>query len=179
MDTLSRCPENIVLIGFMGSGKSTVGRLLARKSGRYFLDADALIESQQGRPIPEIFTKEGEAFFRKLESESAEWMAKCVRGTVISTGGGMPLVVERLQDIGTVVYLKLPFEKILERIPPGERNGRPLFGDIERAERLYTEREKVYEARAHLTVDASASAEEVVETVLSLLAQHGGRHERG
>ncbi len=169
MDIRSDCPENIVLIGFMGSGKSTVGRLLARRSGRYFLDADALIESQQGRPIPKIFTEEGEEFFRKLESESAEWMAKCVRGTVISTGGGMPLVVERLRDIGTVVYLKLPFEKILERIPPKERRGRPLFSDIESAERLYMEREKVYEARAHITVDASASAEEVAEAIFRAL----------
>ncbi len=161
-----RCPDNIVLIGFMGSGKSTVGRLLARESGRYFLDADTLIESQQGRAIPEIFEKEGEEYFRALERESAEWMAACVRGTVISTGGGMPIVTERLRDMGRVVYLEIAFEKIVERIDSAQRSRRPLFSDLEKAEELFERRRKIYESRADITVDASAPAERVVEEIL-------------
>ena len=170
-DTFSRCPENIVLIGFMGSGKSTVGRILAKKSGRFFLDADVLIESQQGRAVSEIFTENGEAFFRRLERESAEWMASCVRGTVISTGGGMPLVTERLGDIGRVVYLKLPFEKILERISPRERSRRPLFADPQKARKLYLQREGIYESKAEAIVDAAAPAEEVADAILRSLAE--------
>ncbi|BBG64826.1 shikimate kinase I [Hydrogenimonas sp.] len=170
MGISSSCPENIVLIGFMGSGKSTVGRLLARRSGRYFLDADALIESQQGRPIPEIFAKEGEGFFRALERESAEWMAECVRGTVISTGGGMPIVTKRLRDIGRVVYLKIAFEKILERIPHSELQKRPLFSERKSAEALFMEREKIYGELAEIVVDASAPPEAVAEEILRKIA---------
>ncbi|BDY12859.1 shikimate kinase [Hydrogenimonas cancrithermarum] len=144
-----------------------MGRLLAQKSGRYFLDADALIESAQGRAIASIFNEEGEAYFRELERESARWMAECVRGSIISTGGGMPLVVERLHDIGVVVYLKLPFEKILERISPEERAKRPLFHDLAEAKRLFERREKIYEAQAQITVDADRPAGEIVEKIMS------------
>ncbi|WP_457598029.1 shikimate kinase [Hydrogenimonas sp.] len=165
----SGCPENIVLIGFMGSGKSTVGRLLARRSGRYFLDADTLIESQQGRPIPDIFASEGEAFFRQLERESAEWMARCVRGTVVSTGGGMPLVVERLREIGRVVYLKLPFESIVSRVTSKERRQRPLFGDLDTARELYDARRSVYEAQAQIVVEAEGPPERIVSEILKRL----------
>ena len=170
MGISSRCPENIVLIGFMGSGKSTVGRLLARESGRYFLDADTLIESQQGRAIPEIFKKDGEDFFRALERESAEWMAACVRGTVISTGGGMPIVTERLRDMGRVVYLEISFEKIVERIGASQRRKRPLFSDLKRAKELFEMRRKVYEAQAEITVDASAPADRVIEEILDKIS---------
>ncbi len=165
----SDCPENIVLIGFMGSGKSTVGRLLARRSGRFFLDADTLIESQQGCAIPDIFAFGGEALFRELERESAEWMARCVRGTVLSTGGGMPLVVERLREIGRVVYLKLPFERILERISSEERRRRPLFRDIRSARELYGRRVSLYEAQAQIVVDADAPPERIVSEILNRL----------
>ena len=160
------CSENIVLIGFMGSGKSSVGRLLSKKSGRYFLDADALIESAQGRAISSIFENYGEEYFRELEIESARWMAECVKGSIISTGGGMPLVVERLHDIGKVVYLKLPFEKILERISAEERAKRPLFQDIEKAKNLFILREKIYEEQAQITVNADRPIDVIVDEIL-------------
>jgi len=160
------CSENIVLIGFMGSGKSSAGRLLSKKSGRYFLDADALIESVQGRAISSIFENYGEEYFRELEIESARWMAECVKGSIISTGGGMPLVVERLHDIGKVVYLKLPFEKILDRISAEERTKRPLFQDIEKAKNLFKLREEIYEEQAQITVNADRPLEAVVDEIL-------------
>jgi len=169
MATSSTCAENIVLIGFMGAGKSTVGRELARRTGRYFLDADALIEAAQGRAIASIFDEEGESYFRELEQQSARWMAECVRGSIISTGGGMPTVVDRLRQIGTVVYLRLPFDKILARIDTKERAKRPLFHDPERAERLYSEREKIYEAQAQIVVDADRPVDKIVEEILSCL----------
>jgi len=162
------CSENIVLIGFMGSGKSSVGRLLSKKSGRYFLDADALIESAQGRVISSIFENYGEEYFRELEIESARWMAECVKGSIISIGGGMPLVVERLHDIGKVVYLKLPFEKIVERIPAKERAKRPLFQDIQKAKNLFKLREKIYENQAQITINANRPIEAIVDEILSI-----------
>ncbi len=169
MGTASYCPENIVLVGFMGSGKSTVGRAVAKKSGRYFLDADALIESLQGRAISAIFEDSGEEYFRNLERESAEWMAECVKGTVISTGGGMPMVTKRIREIGKVVYLKLSFDEIAGRIPPDERVKRPLFKDMQKAREIYKRREKIYERVADFTVDASKPPEAVADEIISLL----------
>ncbi len=167
----SSCADNIVLIGFMGSGKSTVGRELARRTGRFFLDADLLIEGAAGKKVREIFEREGEAYFRELERRSVRWMAECVRGSVISTGGGMPTVVDRLHDVGTVIYLDLPFEKILDRIDPHERAKRPLFSDLEKAQRLFDARKKIYEAQAQLTVAADRPAEAVVEAILRAVGE--------
>jgi len=169
MDISSGCADNIVLIGFMGAGKSTVGRRLARRSGRYFLDADALIETACGKAVRSIFDEEGEAYFRELERESARWLAECVRGSIVSTGGGMPMVVERLRDIGTVVYLKLPFEKILRRISPQERAKRPLFRDPAEARKLFETRAAIYEKQAQITVDAYGDVDSIVEEILTKL----------
>ncbi len=176
MDTLCRCHENIVLIGFMGSGKSTVGRLVAKRSSRYFLDTDTLIELQEGMSVTSIFEERGESFFRNLEYRCAQWLAACVSGAVVSTGGGMPSVAAaELKRIGTIVYLKLPFEKILERLSTQERVLRPLFFDKESAEALYMEREKIYASQADITIDASASidrlADEILEQTISSHAQ--------
>lgn len=166
MATDCDCAENIVLIGFMGAGKSTVGRLLAQKSGRYFLDADTLIESEAGRRIDEIFKKEGEHAFREMERRCARWLAACVRGSVISTGGGMASVVEHLARIGTVVYLKLPWEEIVRRLTPQERRKRPLFSDLKEAKRRFERRRNLYETQARLIVDASRPPDEVVEEII-------------
>jgi shikimate kinase len=165
----SHCADNLVLIGFMGAGKSTVGRILARETGRYFLDADALIETAQGRAVATIFDKEGEAYFRELEKESARWLAECVRGCVLSTGGGMPTVVKRLREIGTVVYLRLSFDTILARLTPEERARRPLFHDETQARRLYDARARIYEAQADLIVDADRPADQIATEILRRL----------
>ena len=163
------CNENIVLIGFMGSGKSSVGRHLAKRSGRYFLDADTLIESAQAKAISAIFEEFGEEYFRELEKESARWLAECVKGSIISTGGGMPLVVDRLQDMGKVIYLKLPFEKIIERISSKERAKRPLFQDIKKVKKLFNQRQKIYEEQAQITINADRSIEAIVDEILLLM----------
>ena len=165
----SNCADNLVLIGFMGAGKSTVGRELARRSGRYFLDADTLIEASEGRSVAEIFEKRGEAYFRELERETARWLAACVRGSVVSTGGGMPVAVEAPQRLGILIYLKLPFEEAMRRLGPRERAGRPLFHDPERARALFSEREKRYEEVAAITVRADREVDEVVGEILTSL----------
>ena len=166
MATDCNCAENIVLIGFMGAGKTTVGRLLAQKSDRFFIDADALIESWAKRRVDEIFKTEGENAFREMERRCAEWLATCVRGSVISTGGGMATVTDRLTHIGRIVYLELSWEEILRRITPLELQKRPLFSDPKEAKRRFEERRTLYEAQADLTVDASRPPEEVAEAII-------------
>lgn len=169
MATDCDCADNIVLIGFMGAGKSTVGRLLAQKSDRFFLDADTLIESWAKRRIDEIFEAEGEDAFREMERRCAEWLATCVRGSVISTGGGMATVTDRLPQIGRIVYLELSWEEIVRRITPQERQKRPLFSDLKEAKMRFEQRRMLYESQADLIVDASRPPDEVVESILKKL----------
>src|SRR5258705_13419428 len=95
---------NVVLVGFMGAGKSVCGRLLARRLGRCFVETDDMIVAGEGRSIPEIFREAGEVRFRQLEADTIETL-KLKSGDVIATGGGMPCRdgrMELLRELGTV-----------------------------------------------------------------------------
>src|SRR5438093_3861266 len=99
--------DNVILVGFMGAGKSVCGRLLARRLGRCFVETDDIIVASEGRSIPEIFREAGEARFRQLEGDVVEAL-KLKSGEVIATGGGMPCRdgrMELLRELGTVVWL--------------------------------------------------------------------------
>ena len=103
---MSAAPGNVILVGFMGAGKSTVGRLLARRLGRCFVETDAMITAREGRSIPEIFAELGEPYFRQLEAEALEALAD-KHGHVVATGGGfscVPGAMDRLLELGTVVF---------------------------------------------------------------------------
>ncbi|MEX2460884.1 MAG: shikimate kinase [Paenibacillaceae bacterium] len=119
--------NNIVLVGFMGTGKSTVGRFLAEKLGWDFIDTDHYIEKQEGMSIAEIFTKHGEAVFRGIETKAIlEIMRKT--NQVVSTGGGAVLAEENRKSLkanGFVVALTASVETIIQRVG-GDRN-RPLL----------------------------------------------------
>src|SRR5688572_15249289 len=107
--------RNIILTGFMGTGKSTVGRRLARRLGWTFVDTDELIEQREGRSIPDIFAQDGEPAFRDLETELARDLANS-KNQVIATGGGMVLREENLRALeqaGAVVLLEAGIEEIL------------------------------------------------------------------
>ncbi len=156
---------NTVLIGFMGSGKSSVGRLLAKEKNRYFLDTDALIESSEGMSIQTIFDKKGESYFRQLEEDTVAWLQNNANDCVISTGGGMLVHCEGLSKVGKILYLRLPFSKILDRMDTAELEKRPLFKDLKSAEEMYNRRDKVYEKKADVIIDADAD----IQTVLSRL----------
>jgi shikimate kinase len=149
----------------MGSGKSSVGRLLAKEKNSYFLDTDAMIESSEGMSIQKIFDQKGESYFRQLEEKTVEWLNRNANDSVISTGGGMLVHCEGLNEVGKIVYLRLPFSKILERMGPAELEKRPLFKDIKSAESMYSQRDKVYEEKADIIIDADAD----IQTVLSRL----------
>lgn len=159
----------IVLTGFMCTGKSEVGRRLARRLGRPFVDIDQLVEARAGKTVAAIFADAGEATFRALEREAvADAIAR--RDPVIAVGGGAVLDaanLERLRAAGPVVCLTANADTILRRV--GDVSRRPLLaGDDPRAavERLLAERRPAYERAADVTVDTSdRTVDEVVADV--------------
>jgi len=153
----------------MGSGKSSVARAYAKTSNTYFLDTDAMIESAQNRSIEEIFQTEGEAYFRDLEKELVAWLKDNVSNAIISTGGGMLAHCEELSALGHMVYLKVPFLSIMSRMSPDELAKRPLFKDKEKAERIYEERNSMYEQKAEIIIDADCDVKEVVSRLSSAI----------
>jgi shikimate kinase len=162
---------NIILIGFMGAGKSTVGRLLARRLGRCFVETDDMVTGRQGRSIPEIFRLDGEERFRQLEGDALDALA-LKAGDVIATGGGLPCRegrMSRLRELGTVIWLKNDIGVGFER---ARRSGtRPMLAGRSREEidALYRQREPYYQ-QAHLTIDTTGlGVDQVVSRLLSIL----------
>ena len=122
---------NLALIGFMGTGKTTVGRLVAEQLGFEFLDTDELIQSRTGRTIADIFAKEGEPAFRALEKQIVQELSTREK-TVISTGGGLPTSPDNLDDLKSfalVICLWASPEKIWERVR--HQSHRPLLHDAD------------------------------------------------
>ncbi len=149
--------KHIILIGFMGCGKTTVGIKLSYRLRRPFLDTDKLIEKEEGRTISEIFAKEGEAFFRDLETQCLKKLLLSETEQIISVGGGLPIRKENhtlLQELGEVVYLRAKPETIYERLK--NDTTRPLLqGDNpqEKIRSLMAQRSAVYEQAATFIVD--------------------------
>ena len=148
---------NIYLVGMMGAGKTTVGRHLAKRLGRRFVDADHEIEARTGVRIPTIFEIEGEAGFRKRECQVIAELAKDAT-LVLATGGGVvldPANREVLANSGLVIYLNAPPAMLFERTRH-DRN-RPLLrvpNPLAKIEELYAARDPLYREVAHLIVDA-------------------------
>jgi shikimate kinase len=170
-------PRNIILIGFMGAGKSTVGRLLARRLGRCFVETDAMITAREGRSIPEIFTERGESYFRQLEAETLDALAD-KQSHVVATGGGFPCgpgVMDRLLQLGMVVWLAADFDAAYARA--NRTGGRPMLAgrSAEDAAALYRSRQEVYR-RAHLAIDTSHLS---IDAVVGRIVRHLRDRERG
>ncbi len=132
----------------MGVGKGTTARAFTNKYGTYIIDTDDLIESKENKEVKKIFAKKGEAYFRAQEQETADWIEKCVTGTLISCGGGF-YKVDNLKKLGTVVLLDASFEWIHNRLKTAKNAKnklakRPLFSQEKEARKLYKEREKAY-----------------------------------
>ena len=170
--------DNVILVGFMGAGKSSCGRLLARRLGRCFVETDDMIVSRDGRAIPEIFRADGEVRFRELDAEALEAL-RLKSGDVIATGGGFACRegrMEALRELGTVVWLAGDVGQLYERARRlGQRpmlDGRPY----EAIEALYRDREPYYR-KADLIVDTVAQTPDqvVARIVASLRASHASR----
>ena len=160
--------NNIVLCGFMGSGKTVVGRELAKIMGAKFVDTDKLIEKEQGIAIKAIFATHGEDYFRDLEYEMCKKVAQ-MKGAVVSTGGGAMTFarnVEAIKQGSKVVFLDASFDVICDRI--GNSTTRPLFQDREKAKRLYDERKDKYLAAADYVVNGDMGARKTALEIADL-----------
>jgi len=151
-------PENIVLVGFMGSGKSTVGRMLARQLRFRFLDTDRLVEERERMTITKIFEKHGEAHFRECETAALESLGGLQRH-ILATGGGIvtvPANIPLLRSLGLVVLLKADPEEIYRRV--SRNSERPLLQVEDPRKRvldLMAARQPLYESAAHFKVDST------------------------
>lgn len=168
---LKRTP-GIYLVGFMGSGKSTIGRVLAERLGWPFIDLDAEIESAAGRTIPDIFESSGETEFRRLERAALRAHVRtieCGRPCVLALGGGaiaQPGNYELIENNGITIWLDCPFEIVRRRVGPAAN--RPLARDPVTFAALYESRRESY-ARAdfRIPVDSDDPAA-AVEAVMRL-----------
>ena len=158
--------DNIVLIGFMGSGKTSVGKTLSRKLYKDFVDVDTVIEEEQGCSIAEIFETKGEAYFRSLEQKCINELTN-KKGQIIATGGGVP-IHSTISDKSLIIYIDADFDVIVERLSPRERAKRPLFDDEARARALYADRIDTYKELATFSVDAN----QVIPTFIHVIVDY-------
>ncbi|MBO4902706.1 MAG: shikimate dehydrogenase [Lachnospiraceae bacterium] len=159
--------ENLVLIGMPGSGKSTIGRMLSKKLQMDFTDTDDEIVQKTGRAITDIFAKDGEAAFRKMEEELALTLQTC-QHTVISTGGGFilnPVCEMAMKAYGRVIFL----DREPDRIKPTD--DRPLADEREKIEKLYRQRLPAYRRIADHTIPVTGTPEDVCEKLLQTIGQ--------
>jgi len=167
-----RVTPGIYLAGFMGSGKSTVGRLLADELGWDFVDLDKEVEAAAGSAISDIFEHAGEPAFRLIERKALREQVQLVRegnARVVAIGGGAfcePRNRERIEDSGVSIWLDVPWEKIWRRIC--QETNRPLARDRQRCEELFRKRQEHY-AKADYRIPADLeSPHEVVRAILDL-----------
>lgn len=168
--------DKIYIVGFMGSGKTTLGKKLASLLGWTFTDMDKRIENNAGMTIPSIFSEMGESYFRKMESEVLR-ESSAIQGVVISTGGGAPCHsgnMDFMLSSGLTIYLKLTPDQLYSRLS-GTGTERPLIKGLEKEDLLsfietkLSEREKFYD-RATMIIDGfNPDVNEVLRQVKKLI----------
>ena len=160
---------NIALCGFMGAGKTSVGRELSKITGRRFVDTDELAEKKEGMAVSRIFAEKGENYFRDLEYEVCKSAAE-LQNAVISTGGGA-MTFERnvaaMKKGAKVVFIDTPFDVICARVGSGAT--RPLFKKKENAAKLFSERRGKYLAAADFVVNGSQSVKKIALEIADLV----------
>lgn len=164
--------RNIVLVGFMGTGKTVTGRVLADRTGMKLVDMDSMIEERQGRTIPEIFAKEGEPAFRILERELVKELS-ARSGLIISTGGGIVLNLDNISDFektGLVVCLNASPETIFQRLE--KDTTRPLLSGDKKSQiaTLLAKRAPLYAAITRQINGDLLGPEERADAILNLYA---------
>ena len=170
--------RNIVLIGLMGAGKTTVGKLLAARLGRPFVDTDDVVSNDARSTVAELFSTHGERYFRSLESSAVRQVA-ALRGQVIAAGGGAvldPSNVTHLRATGDIVLLDADPSLLADRV--GNSSGRPLVDGTDvaqRLEQLRTQRAAAYAGAALHVVDTTdRSPEEVADAVFAWAVRQPG-----
>lgn len=170
--------EHLFIIGMMGSGKTTVGRLLAERLGWRHFDSDEQVARDTGRTVPEIFAERGESAFRAAEKRALAEAAVADTPTVVSVAGGAVIDPDnrRVLRRGGVVWLRARVETLAQRV--GDGAGRPLLGDDPAAalRRLYAQRRPVYQELAQVVVDVDRlDPTTVAERVLAALSSGARR----
>lgn len=156
---------NIVLTGMPSSGKSTIGQLLAEKTGKVFIDSDEEIIKDQCSEIKDIFEKHGEQYFRDVETNVIKSISSATSGAIISTGGGAILRNENITNLkhtGIICFIDRPLDKL---IPTTDR---PLSSDEESLKRRYNERIDIYNSTADHIIDNSSSIENTLEEIIKV-----------
>ena len=157
------------IIGYMGAGKSSVGREVAKRTGLGFVDMDREVEKLHGMPVAAIFDRDGEKVFRKSEREVLEQLAGCDEDIVVSCGGGTPCQGDNMalmNETGKTVYLKLSPEKLIKRLRPGQ-DKRPILKGmdsdrmLEFIRRMLPEREPHY-MQASMIIDCDALSDDSI-----------------
>lgn len=168
----------LFLIGYMGCGKSSLGRKIAKRGGMRFVDMDSVIEEREGASVSDIFHYQGETYFREKERELIEELAVAQDDVVISTGGGVPTWQDnmaRMNEIGECVYLRRTAEQIASRLSPHGRQKRPKLRGLndEKLVAFMTanmaEREPFYAQAKHCVDCVSLSDEELIEKILAVV----------
>ena len=148
--------DHVLLVGFMGVGKSTTGKVLAQRLGCRYVDSDERVKERTGLTVPELFAQRGEPAFRAEESEVLREACQAVDGVVVGVAGGAvldPANRALMRTTGTVVWLRARLETIVQRV--GDGRSRPILGDDPAAavRRLYPQREPLYAELADVVVD--------------------------
>lgn len=166
--------KNIVLIGFMGSGKTTVGLRLSYHMRKVIEDTDKLIEKRENKLISDIFAEDGEEYFRTLETLLLEELVKTAHNQIISVGGGTPVKEKNrtlLKKMGTVIYLRIRPENVYERIK--DDNTRPLLqgeNPLKKITELMNSRKEAYESTADIIVDVDGlDMEDILSKIVASL----------
>lgn len=158
--------KNIYLCGFMGCGKSYMGRKLSEKLGCTLVDLDAYIEEKEGRTIPEIFAQDGEPHFRELE---AKYIREMPGNSVVATGGGAiinPVTAETARNAGTVVFLDADFELCYDRIKGDTHRPLVMNNTKEQLLELFNKRRKIYLEHSDFSVDSNRDETEILDMIL-------------
>jgi shikimate kinase len=163
--------KNLILVGFMGTGKTTLGRILARKLGFQFIDTDHLIEKKAGKSVTRIFEEDGEPAFRDMERQAVEeWLPR--QGAVIACGGGLVMgqgMLDKLRQLGVVVCLFASPETILSRVSRNDQ--RPLLraeDPLDRIKKLLRERLPVYMQAGCGILTDSRSELDIIKSILRI-----------
>lgn len=161
----------IFLCGFMGCGKSTIGQILAKKSGCGFCDTDELIVKNQGMTIPEIFSQKGEPYFRTVEAETVKSL--CGKNTVVACGGGAMQNSETAETVrnngGIIVYLNVPFDACYDRIKNDSNRPIVMNNTKEQLEEIYNNRHDVYMKNSTIMVEAVGSPTEIAGSIIDVI----------
>lgn len=162
--------KNIVFIGMPGSGKSTVGKILATKMKYKFCDLDEYLESKSGNSISHIFSEYGELYFRNLEYECVKEIKKWT-GTVVATGGGVVEKRENMENMrgnSIVIFLHRELEEIMKL----DHSKRPLLKDISNLKKLYERRINLYKNYCDIMVENNGPLEKVVDEIKKLILNY-------